>query len=307
MSTHKPPHPVFLLSIRSWLSALLSFSTLQRLGTSLYRLIRHTHRFLLYFARRCIQDRINVTAGHLTYVSMLSIVPLLTVVFAMFSAFPMFETLHTKIQQTLLDNLIPTSSELISQHLDTFIANASQMTTIGIVFLFFVALSLMSTIDKTMNTIWRVETSRRLVVSFAIYWMILTLGPILIGASIAVSSYLLRLELLGLTSDIQHYTLIVTPLVSSWVAFLLLYTLVPNREIQLRYTVWGALLAATLFETAKYLFKTYLTYFPSYEFIYGALATIPILILWIYLSWNLILIGAEFSASLEEYRQKDCT
>lgn len=263
----------------------------------------HVWAFSKHFLKRCLKDRVNVTAGHLTYVSLLSLVPLLAVVFAMFTAFPMFANLREQVQEMLLSNLIPTSGDAITNYLEGFVANANQMTAVGAVFLFVVALLLMSAIDKSMNTIWRVEQRRRMIISLAVYWMILTLGPVLVGVSIAASSYLLSPETFGegYLGGMQSVLLRVLPLTSTFIAFLLLYVTVPNRVVKVRHAMWGALLAAALFELAKNGFQIYLQYFPTYQLIYGALATIPIMIVWIYLSWNIILIGAELAASIEEY------
>ncbi len=266
----------------------------------------HVWAFLRHFVKRCFDDRINVTAGHLTYVSLLSLVPLLAVIFAMFAAFPVFAELRQQVQELLLANLIPTSSDAITNYLERFVANANQMTAVGAVFLFVVALLLMSAIDKSMNTIWRVHHRRRMIISLAIYWMILTLGPVLVGVSIAVSSYLLSPDTFGdgYLGGFQSTLLRILPIASTFIAFLLLYVTVPNRVVKVRHAVWGALLAASLFELAKNGFQIYLQYFPSYQLIYGALATVPITIVWIYLSWNIILLGAELAASLEEYLQE---
>lgn len=287
---------------------------LQKVGQTLYRvvgsifyfLLQHVWGFFKYFMQRSWHDRINITAGHLTYVSLLSLVPLLAVVFAMFAAFPMFEVLRDQVQEVLLANLIPTRTEAISNYLEHFVGNANQMTIIGAAFLFVVALLLMSAIDTAMNTIWRVHERRRLVVSLAIYWMVLTLGPVLMGVSLAASSYLISFAAFAdeYVGGVRATLLYMLPILTTFIAFLLLYVLVPNRVVKVRYAIWGALLAAALFESAKVGFQFYLQYFPSYQLIYGALATIPILIVWIYLSWNITLLGAEFTASLEEYCQE---
>lgn len=259
--------------------------------------------FFTFFIKRCAGDRINVTAGHLTYVSLLSLVPLLAVIFAMFAAFPMFGELRQSVQEALLQNLVPTSSEAIEAYLERFVGNANQMTAVGAVFLFVVAIMLMSAIDKTMNTIWRVDKRRRMIISLAVYWMILTMGPVLVGVSIAMSSYLFALASFadGYVSGVQTAVLRIVPYLSTFIAFLLLYIMVPNRVVRARHAMWGAAFAAVLFEFAKNGFQYYLTVFPSYELIYGAMATIPIMIVWIYLSWNIILLGAELTASIEEF------
>nr|WP_194757373.1 virulence factor BrkB family protein [Aliidiomarina indica] len=265
--------------------------------------IRTSFDFLRYFMRRCATDRINVMAGHLTYVSLLSLVPLLAVMFAMFAAFPMFAETREALQSALLDNLVPTSGEAFQEYLNRFVVNANQMTAIGVVFLFVVSIMLINAIDKAMNQIWRVENKRRMIISLAVYWMVLTMGPVLVGTGIGLSSYLLSIAALadGYVTGVQAALLTLFPFFTSAMAFLLLYVMVPNKVVKFRHAIWGAAVAAILFELAKNGFRIYLQYFPSYELIYGALATIPILIVWIYLSWNIILLGAELSVSISEF------
>lgn len=266
--------------------------------------LHHSVAFFKYFGQRCSADKINVTAGHLTYVSLLSLVPLIVVMFTIFSAFPVFEQLQRNIEDALIANLLPTSGEQLKQYIDEFVANASRMTTVGIGFLFVVAVMLISAIDNTLNSIWRDTSQRRFIVSLAIYWMILTLGPVLIGSGLAATSYLISLTQFAeeYVSGVRSFMLWFVPVVTSFFAFVLLYQLVPNRTVKFRYAAFGAVIAAILFELSKQVFSLYITYFPTYQAIYGALATVPILLIWIYLSWNIVLVGAELTVSLEEYQ-----
>lgn len=263
-------------------------------------------KFLRYFIRRCLDDRINIMAGHLTYVSLLSLVPLVAVIFAIFSAFPMFEAFRENIETLVLNNLVPTSGDALQEYLERFVGNANQMTAIGAVFLFVVAIMLISAIDKAMNTIWRVHNKRRTIISLAVYWMVLTMGPLLVGTGIGLSSYLLSMAAFAdeYVGGVRAAMLTLFPFFTSVMAFLLLYAMVPNKVVKFRHAIWGAAVSALLFELAKNGFRLYLQFFPSYELIYGALATIPILIVWVYLSWNIILLGAELTASIEEFLQE---
>lgn len=263
-------------------------------------------QFLRYFVRRCLDDRINIMAGHLTYVSLLSLVPLVAVIFAIFSAFPMFEAFRENIETLVLNNLVPTSGDALQEYLERFVGNANQMTAIGAVFLFVVAIMLISAIDKAMNTIWRVHNKRRTIISLAVYWMVLTMGPLLVGTGIGLSSYLLSMAAFAdeYVGGARTTLLTLFPFFTSIMAFLLLYAMVPNKVVKFRHAIWGAAVSALLFEMAKHGFRLYLQFFPSYELIYGALATIPILIVWVYLSWNIILLGAELTASIEEFLQE---
>lgn len=260
-------------------------------------------QFTVMLWGRCRQDKVKITAGYLAYVTLLSLVPMLAVMFAMFSAFPVFDQLKGEIEAFVFSNFIPTAGDVVQSHLNGFIANASKMTSVGILALVAVALLLISAIDKSLNDIWRVKKHRRWLNSFSIYWMVLTLGPVLLATSLAVTSYLVSLDLVGQLGGLKTSLLKLVPFVSSVLVFLGLYLIVPNKIIRFKHGLVGALVGASLFELSKRLFALYITHFPSYEAIYGALAAIPILFIWIYLSWLVVLFGAETTATLEEIQQ----
>ena len=251
------------------------------------------------------QDRLTVTAGYLAYVTLRSLVPMVAVVFGMMSAFPVFQTLKQQMEQFVYHNFVPTAGEMLKEYIDGFVANATNTTAVGIGALIVVALMLISAIDKNLNYIWRSTQNRPLAQAFAMYWMILTLGPVLIGASLAISSYILSLKLFAADSlfGAGYLVLRSLPFLFSVFGFLLIYTVVPNCKVRLTHALIGALVAATLFELAKRGFSIYITNCPSYQAIYGALATIPILFVWVYLSWLVVLLGAETTACLGEYEK----
>lgn len=259
--------------------------------------------FVRYFVQRCGTDHITTIAGYLTFVSLLALVPLIVVMFSIFSAFPMFGEVRDQIESFLFSNLVPTSSEVIEEYLNRFITNVSDMTAVGAIFVIVVAINLVSTIDSTINRIWRTEKRRRIAMALAVYWMILTLGPLLIGSGVLVSSYLISLTAFAeeYVSGIRGFLFNVVPFVMSVLAFLLLYVLMPNRVVRVRHAIWGALLAAGLFELGKAGFGYYIASFTTYQAIYGALAALPILLIWIFLSWTIVLIGAELTVSIEEF------
>ncbi|MGX5914856.1 virulence factor BrkB family protein [Aliidiomarina sp. Khilg15.8] len=263
----------------------------------------HGLDFVKLFVKRCINDGVTITAGHLTYVTLLSLVPLIAVIFAMLATFPMFEDMRAAFQDNMLNNLMPASGDALQEYLNQFVENARELSAIGVAFLFVVAIMLMSVIDKSLNRIWRIQKKRRFSISLAVYWMVLTMGPALVGISIGASSYLLSLTAAAdaYVSGLNAFMLTLFPVLATTVAFLLLYVLVPNKVVKARHAIWGAIFAAVLFELAKNGFALYLNYFPAYQVIYGAVATVPILIVWIYVSWNIILLGAEVTASVEDY------
>ena len=264
---------------------------------------RHYLSFFHYLGKRVKKEQLQVVAGYLSYVSLMSLVPMMVVALSVATAFPIFSDIHHSVEQFVYDNFVPTASDVVQQYLSSFVDNASKMSAVALSFLFFAALLLISSIDKTFNNIWQVTKKRRVITSFSMYWMILTLGPILVGASIAITSYIVSLVSLGVEDSfgITNMFFRMLPLLSSMAAFILLYMLVPNRAVPFKYAFSGALVAAILFEFAKKIFAEYLTAFPSYQAIYGALAIVPILFLWVYLSWLIVLGGAVITVSLQEY------
>lgn len=265
------------------------------------------HAFLLWLKllwRRINEDKMTTHAGNLAYVSLLALVPLIAVVFALFAAFPVFSDISVQLKNFIFNNFVPAAGSVIQHYLEQFVTNVNKMTAVGAVGLIVTALLLMHSVDSALNEIWRSHKKRPLVYSFAVYWMILTLGPLLAGASLAISSYLLSLRwvnVTGVTGLIDH-ALRIFPLLLSWLAFWLLYSLVPVKRVKPRDALIGALVAGALFELGKKGFALYVTMFPSYQLIYGVLAVVPILFLWVYWTWCIVLLGAEITVTLEDYR-----
>lgn len=264
--------------------------------------IQYFTQFARYLLARLLHDRINVNAGYLAYITLLSIVPMLTVLLSVLSSFSIFADVGNTIQDFVITHFVPAAGDAVKSALLEFIGNTGKMTAVGGAFLFVAALMLISNIDKNLNYIWRVTKKRRAVFSFSMYWMILTLGPILVGASIAVTSYVTSLTVIDNQVLSSAYQLILRwlPLILSFLAFVGLYMLVPNKKVKLSHGMIGALVAALLFELSKKAFAAYITQFPSYQLIYGALAAIPILFIWVYLCWLIVLVGAEVTAALGE-------
>ncbi|GAB57240.1 virulence factor BrkB family protein [Rheinheimera nanhaiensis] len=259
-------------------------------------------RFVRLYAQRCQQDQIGMIGGYLAYISLLSLVPLVAVMFSMLKAFPMFSEFRQDIEAFVYANVIPSRGEEIQAYVSQFIGNTGGMTAVGVLALVGVALLLIHNIDKTLNKIWRVQRRPRPIISFSIYWMILTLGPILFGSSIAVTSYLVSLSRFAddYTPGFSTLLLSLLPYLMSLVAFFILYLLVPNIKVRARHALWGALLATLLFELSKRGFALYVTHFPAYDTLYGALALVPILFVWVYLCWLVVLLGAELTALLQQ-------
>jgi len=261
--------------------------------------------FVIYLLKKIKTEQIHVVAGYLSYVTLMSLVPLMVVMLSVMTAFPIFSEIKGTIEGFVYSNFVPTSGDVVQHHITGFVSNASKMSVIAVTFLFLFALLLISAIDKSFNKLWKVNGKRRLVTAFSMYWMVLTLGPILVGSSIVVTSYIVSLVSLGDYDvfGLANIFLRLLPMLASIGAFLILYMVVPNKTVVFRFALSGAVVAAILFELAKKGFAFYVTQLPSYQAIYGALGTIPILFLWVYLSWLVTLIGAVFTVSLQEINQ----
>ena len=260
-------------------------------------------QFLAFFSKNVVKQQLHVSAGYLSYVTLMSLVPLIVVMLSVMTAFPIFTDIKELIENFVYKNFVPASGEVVQEHISGFVENASKMSAVAISFLFLFALLLISAIDKSLNKLWQVTEKRRVITAFSMYWMVLTLGPVLVGSSIAATSYIVSLVSLGDYDllGIANIFVRALPLFASIAAFLILYMVVPNKEISFKYAISGATVAAILFEIAKKGFAFYVTQLPSYKAIYGALAGIPILFLWVYLSWLVVLFGAMFTVSLENF------
>ncbi|MFD1709679.1 YihY family inner membrane protein [Ottowia sp. GY511] len=247
------------------------------------------------------QDRLGLTASSLTFTTTLALVPFFAVVLAVFTAFPLFAELKDALEQWLIDSLIPASiSRNVLDYLTQFATKASELGTVGLAVLFITALSLMLTIDHTLNAIWRVSARRPLGQRLLVYWAALTLGPLVLGGSLAITSYVVSHSRglipvmpggLNLALDTLQAALMVGGLT-------LLYRFVPNTPVKWKHALAGAVFVAVCIGLAKQILGWYLSSMPTYSLIYGAFATVPILLLWIYLSWLIVLFGAVIAAYL---------
>ena len=250
-------------------------------------------------ARRFREDRLGVTASSLTFTTLISLVPLFTVMLAVFAAFPMFSKFQVSLQTYFLQALVPdTIARPVLAALTQFASKSSRLGSAGLAVLMFTALSLMLTIDRTLNSIWRVRQPRSIAQRVLVYWAAATLGPLLLGISISITSYALSASK-GLVSDLPGgVTVLITLLEFGLFALGMaaLFHYVPNTDVRWRHAVAGGLFVALGFELAKKGLGWYLASIPSYSMVYGAFATVPILLVWIYLGWVIVLLGAVIAA-----------
>jgi membrane protein len=254
---------------------------------------------------RFYEERGLQTAGSLTYTTLLSLVPLFTVALAISTAFPVFDETMGALQNFVLENFLPDARgiDTIADQITSFTKNAGRLTAIGMGVFIVTAVMLMTTIDVSLNRLFRVQRARPLLQQVLIYWAVLTLGPVLIGGSLSMTSFAVGASFgwlkLGYVAD---WLLGVLPFVFTCLALTLLYGVVPYRAVKPRDALIGGIVAGIAFEVAKRAFAIYLARFPTYTLIYGAFATIPIFLVWLYMSWVVVLAGATLTAMLPAYR-----
>ena len=257
--------------------------------------------------RRFHHDRGMQSASSLTYTTLLSLVPLMAIAFAIFAAFPTFQDAREQLEAVIFANLVPGVGGEIRGYLNDFLKNTGQLGTVGVVALGVSALLLLSTIEATFNRIWRVERPRPLIVRFLVYWGVLTLGPLLIAAAITLTTDVFSVARDGLSQvGMGAGTLSVDAgglaeqMLSVSVQTLLftgLFAVVPNRRIPWREALIGGFVSGAGFQILKIGFAWYLANALSYQTIYGAVAVFPIFLIWLYLSWCVVLLGAVFAAA----------
>jgi membrane protein len=257
-------------------------------------------RVLRFSAERAGEEKLLQVASSLTFTTVLAIVPMLAVVLSLFTAFPVFQEFRVALEDFLANSLMPPSvSDNIMDYLNQFARQASRLTAIGGAFLLITSLLLIMTIDKAFNDIWHVTRQRPLRQRALVYWAIITLGPVVAGASLWATSFVAR-ESLGLVRDVPEAVSVAVsfiPLILTGLGFAALFVMVPNREVLWRDALVGGCVTAIVLEIMKSAFAYYLTRFPTYTVIYGAFATLPIFLLWIYLSWLAVLLGAILASS----------
>jgi len=249
---------------------------------------------------RFFREDIPMQAAALAYISLLSIVPLMTVSFSVLAVFPVFQGLGNRIQEFVFSNFVASAAQVVQQQLQVFINQTKTLSVPGTFFLLIAAILVIFAMEYAFNKIWRVQKRRNFMQAFVMYWAVLTLTPILAGIGFLLSSYLMSSQFISviMKPEIRNVILTVSPYVFTFLAFVLLYIIIPNCRVKVWHATVGAIVATILFELAKYGFTFYIVHFPVYRLVYGALAIIPIFLVWLYLSWLVVLFGALVSHSV---------
>lgn len=255
---------------------------------------RRVWRFLRALAREYRETGGHDSAASLTYTTLFAVVPVMTVAFALLRLLPQLNGISEHIEALVFENFVPATGAQVKQYLLAFSAQASSLTAIGIVFLLVTSMLMLLAVETVFNRIWRVRRPRRILSSLLVYWALLTLGPLLLGFGLAVSSYVFSMQIvsetvgrLGMSSGI----LLLLPFLLGCVFFSLVYIAVPNCNVPIREGIIGGVVASLLLELARHGFTFFVTRFSGYELVYGAFAAVPLFLLWIYISWVITLFG----------------
>jgi len=252
------------------------------------------------FRQRFREEKLGLTAGSLTFTTLISLVPLLTVMLAVFTAFPIFASLQTALEQYFLKSLIPANiAKPVLASLTQFAAKANKLGAVGLVVLGVTALALMLTIDRTLNAIWRVQRPRPMAQRVLVYWAALTLGPLLLGGSLTLTSYAISAGqgLIGKMPPSLSTLLGGADIVLLGLAMAGLFHYVPNTHVRWRHALLGGAFVSIGFTFAKSLLAWYVKQVPTYSTLYGAFATVPVFLIWVYLGWVIVLLGAILAAN----------
>lgn len=254
--------------------------------------------------QRFLDDRLFESAGALSYTTVFALVPLAMVVLGILSAFPGFADLQDALVDFVFRNFVPSAAEGVKNGLDGLKQNLPKLTTAGVIALVLSLLITLNSVETTFNRIWRVSTARPKVSRFLVYWTVLTLGTLIAAASIALSSRLFALAIFetGAGRFLEHMMLSLAPVFIELLCFTAIFRVVPHRTVKWRHALAGGLLSVLLFELIKWGIGLYLASFHTYQILYGALAALPILTLWIYLTWVSVLLGASFAAAISAFR-----
>ena len=281
---------------------------IDRLFSLVQQSARQWATYFAFVARRSVEDRCLTVAGSLTFTTLLALVPLFTVTLTLTSKLSYTRDLVLQLKSFVLKNFVPDmASKLIGSYVDQFALNASRLTVIGLVLVLATAIALLFTIENTFNDIWRARRKRSWARRLRWALMLLVLGPLLIAVSLSLSLSIVKLSR-GLESSLpwlDDSLLRAIPWLTTTMLMYMAYRWVPNRFVPARHAIVGAVIAALLFELMKIAFVLYVSKVPTYNVVYGAFASVPVFLIWIFLCWLVVLVGAEVAATLSYVRHTD--
>lgn len=266
----------------------------------------NTIKLMRFVMSRIQTDNILRVASSLSYTSLIAIVPLIAIGLAVFSAFPVFNEIKAQLQETIVQNLMPSISNEISSYFNDFISATAKLTTVGVVGIAVTAILLLSTIENSFNYIFKVYKPRSIKTKITLYWTIITLGPLLYGVGFSLRSYFYTLQKFMPDSIGSDFFLSsILPNLLSLGAIMLVYILVPNKKVRFVHAFVGAIIASIAFFVMRKFFGAFIASSVAYTTLYGALAAIPVLLVWLYFTWAVVIFGAAVTAALGEYKENE--
>lgn len=275
-------------------------SIINKVAECLKKALIECRDFLVFLALRARNDTVLRVSSSLSYTSLIALVPLLSIALAIFSAFPVFGEVREQLQEVLLKNFVPSIGEEISGYFDQFINATAKLTTIGVVGLVIISILLLSTIENSFNFIFKVHKPRRIATKITLYWTVITLGPLLMGAAMSLRGYMYTLQNL-MSSTASPSIAYALPGLLNFFILVMIYVLVPNRKVKFTHAAFGAATAVGLFWVIRKVFSLLILSNATYKTLYGALAVIPMFLIWMYLVWAAVIFGAVVTAAIDEY------
>ena len=258
--------------------------------------------FTMFLIRRAKNDTILRVASSLSYTSLIALVPLFAIALAIFSAFPVFADIRAQLQEELFKTVAPSMEENISNYFNGFVQATAKLTTFGVVGIAVTAIMLLSTIENSLNFIFKVTRPRRFATKITLYWTVITLGPLLLGAAFSLRGYF------AIDNSVEGIGRIISGFVPSLITMLVLtlvYTLVPNKPVKPLNALGGAFTTVIIFAILRRFFTMFVLNGATYKTLYGAMAVLPIFLVWMYLCWAVVIFGAVVTAALEDYQNPD--
>lgn len=244
-------------------------------------------------------------AAALSYTTLLAVVPFISIALAIFAAFPMFADVRIQVQDFLIQNFVPNLGENVQQYMAAFVSAAAKLTTIGVAGLAITAGLLLATIENSFNFIFKVKKHRRIATKITLYWTIITLCPLLLGIAFSLKGYMLKMQYFnGNTESVDFLTTVVAHHLLTFFILWLSYFVVPNKKVRASSAAIGAAIAFVMMSILHFGFAYFLQLNVTYRTLYGAMASVPLLLVWMYSWWTVVLFGAVTTASLEELRHK---
>lgn len=277
--------------------------------TLLTRLLQATHHqrvaFLRYVVVSFFRHDCPKVASYLAFTSLFAVVPVMTVIYSILALIPQLKGLETRMQTFVFEHFVPSTGTQLEEYLRGFAEQAANLTSVGVAMLFVTAVLMLRKIEVTFNTIWHVSAARKGVNGFLLYWALLSLGPVLMGGTFAVSSYIASQRILYdvvALPGAEQAVLGLLPILMSTVAFSLAYIAIPNTRVPIRHGILGGFIAALMFDIARRGMTLFISLFPTYHLVYGAFAAVPIFLVWVLVSWVILLIGAEIVQALTNFK-----